>query len=822
MIRFVFTAAAAAVLLVAMPSVRAQASAAQIAAEEAVRRQDLTISLRKTLQDAQAARAKADLPLAARLYEEAWILVQRIGDASIEKERQTTVAGFSETYLTLARRSYASADYEEASRQVARVLRVAPRNADAQALKVKVDAALKELEGLRPSKEIVALLPEAEKQKTDAGTLVQDGKLLYEMGKLDQAEAKLREAAKVDPNNRAAGYYLTLVQESRYAQDAVKRELMARGKMVEVEEAWNPPVAREKLPSANPFARTNTVNTGPGRRLIFSKLEKIRLDKVEFPNLPLSEVVNYLDEETRLRDPDRRGINFIIAPNIDGGVAPSATGGFGPGGFPGGPGGVDPFTGQPQFGTQQPEQFELSEVLIKLEPALRDVRLADVLDAIVKVAERQIKYSVEEYAIVFSKKTIEAEQLFTRTFRVNPNTFVQGLEGVYAIDYSSVLGGSGGGGTTGGGGFGGGGTGGGGFGGGGQGGGGFGGGGTGGGGGGLAIGRVTIGSGSSGFGGGGGGFGGGGGGFGGGGGGFGGGGGIGGQGGGGIGGQGGGGGLGSGGVPNGVAGSTLMSYVNDLVRAYFTAAGVDLGGANLLQGGAGGLGGGGGFGGSTVGGGFQNAAGKAVFFNDRTGILLVRATLQDLDIIEQAIQALNFTPDQVTIEVKFVEIGQDDAKALGFDWYLGNVNTANGRIGFSGGTAPSYAGAPSGANPYGVFPGNFGVPAVAANPTSDQLLTGGLRGTEIGGTAIPSLATVTGIMTDPQFRVVIRALEQRGGVDVLSAPKVTTVSGRQAQIQIIDLQTVVSYTQAGGIGGGTTTTGVGGTTGGVTGVGVVQ
>jgi type II secretory pathway component GspD/PulD (secretin) len=56
----------------------------------------------------------------------------------------------------------------------------------------------------------------------------------------------------------------------------------------------------------------------------------------------------------------------------------------------------------------------------------------------------------------------------------------------------------------------------------------------------------------------------------------------------------------------------------------------------------------------------------------------------------------------VTIEVKFVEIGQDDAKALGFDWYVGNIQTANGNIGISGGTAPSYAGAPSEAIPTGV------------------------------------------------------------------------------------------------------------------------
>lgn len=173
--------------------------------------------------------------------------------------------------------------------------------------------------------------------------------------------------------------------------------------------------------------------------------------------------------------------------------------------------------------------------------------------------------------------------------------------------------------------------------------------------------------------------------------------------------------------------------------------------------------------------------------------------------------------------MKFVEIGQDDAKALGFDWYVGNINAAGGNVGISGGTAPSYAGRASGANPYGVFPGNFGVPSVGASPTTDQLVTGGLRSSDIGGTAIPSLATVTGIMTDPQFRVVIRALEQRQGVDVLSAPKVTTVSGRQAQIQIIDLQTVVTYNQAGGINGGSTVSGVGtGTTGGTVGVGVVQ
>ena len=52
----------------------------------------------------------------------------------------------------------------------------------------------------------------------------------------------------------------------------------------------------------------------------------------------------------------------------------------------------------------------------------------------------------------------------------------------------------------------------------------------------------------------------------------------------------------------------------------------------------------------------------------------------------------------------------------------------------------------------------------------------------------------------------IHALEQRQGVDVLTAPEVTTESGRQAQMQAEDVQTIVTGTSAGtGATGGTPT-----------------
>ena len=175
---------------------------------------------------------------------------------------------------------------------------------------------------------------------------------------------------------------------------------------------------------------------------------------------------------------------------------------------------------------------------------------------------------------------------------------------------------------------------------------------------------------------------------------------------------------------------------------------------------------------------FAPGSGKSIFFNDRQGQLLVRATMEDLDIIEAAVQTLNMMPPQVNIKTKFAEISQEDNRAFGFDWYFGNFTTGGGAVGAQAGTAPSYNGVPTPQNPGGMFPGS---PGTAILPSgTDQMLTKGLRN------SAPALGTITGILTDPQFRVVIRALEQRNGVELLSVPEVTTISGRQAKISVVD------------------------------------
>jgi Flp pilus assembly secretin CpaC/tetratricopeptide (TPR) repeat protein len=776
-----------ALLLGADARLLAQPSASQVAADEAVKREATIIQLRKKLEEAGSTRKKGELEASARLYEEAYTMVQRVGNG-IETERAETISSLVAVDLEIAEKAQRRGELSEAAARVKRALTIDPKNAVAQDFKKANDKLVEQQRGRTPSQEVKSRVPEIKEERIATSTLVQDGRLLYEMGKLDEAEKKLKEAFKRDPENKAAAYYLHLLEQGRYNQEARKREITATERVGEVERAWNTEVKRDLLPDANPFARTNLIYTGTGRQRIQHKLDTIKLSEVVYDGITLGEVLKDLDGQVRRRDPDKRGINFIINSYAD--VPPTQQVAAG----------VDA-NGNPLPAPPPAEPLDLHNVVIRL--SLRDVTLGHAIDAISKVSDKPIKFSIEEYAVVFTQRSKEEPELFTRIFRVNPNTFIQGLEAVTGQSLGVGSSGGGGGGVGGGGG-----------------GGGVGGGGAGGGGGGVVgYARVDVSgvSSSGGLGGGGGGLGGGGGG-----------GGLGGQGGGGIG-------------IEGVTRTNLLQNIQTVVKSFFATAGVNFPIVQTGIGGAGGQAGGGGFGGGGFpgGGGFgaaggqQQETGKALFYNDRMGVIFARATLTDLDIMDKAIQVLNITPPVISLEAKFVEISQTDTKMLGFDWFLGNTLLNGGRIGAQGGTAPAYNGPSSRANPSGIFPG-YGpgveplpqVQGVSTYPpsTSDQLLTGGLRNnTPNAGTPAPALASFTGILTDPQFKMVIRALDQREGVDVLSAPRVTTVSGRQAKIDLTEVKSIVASQNfggqssgggGGGLGGGGGGGGLGGSTGG--------
>ncbi len=173
--------------------------------------------------------------------------------------------------------------------------------------------------------------------------------------------------------------------------------------------------------------------------------------------------------------------------------------------------------------------------------------------------------------------------------------------------------------------------------------------------------------------------------------------------------------------------------------------------------------------------------------------LVVRNTQENIDLIDVLVDiTVGQAPTQVEIEAKFVEINQNNLKELGFDWTLGPLQ-------IGGTNSPIYG---AGGSP-GLNSAEFPFNSPGGGPIGQNNVTGGLRsGQGAGGEAIsvngidgllgqvpagvsPAIFGLSGVFTNPQFQLAIRALNQKKGIDLMSAPKVTTKSGSKAVINIV-------------------------------------
>jgi len=193
------------------------------------------------------------------------------------------------------------------------------------------------------------------------------------------------------------------------------------------------------------------------------------------------------------------------------------------------------------------------------------------------------------------------------------------------------------------------------------------------------------------------------------------------------------------------------------------------------------------------------------FFSSATSTLTVRNTPANLDLVDQFVESIsNKISKMINITAKFIEVNQKNTDEFGFDWLIGAFNVGDNGVFASGGTAGNRGAGPVGGSNWALVPpgqGNTAVPVGGSN-----LLTGGLRfgNNAISNNAIDGLLTATssgegsaessvtpavfgvaGVFTDPQFQVVLRALNQKKGTDLLTAPQVTTRSGQRAKVEVI-------------------------------------
>ena len=188
----------------------------------------------------------------------------------------------------------------------------------------------------------------------EVNTLLQQAKKFYDLGKLDEAETQFIRVLQQDPRSQAAYYYLDLIKEAKSAQP-----------------------------------RPGIRNVTSRRQRILARLDTLQVQKVDFENTTLANVLNWLTTESRRLDPAGGGIPFIMNP-------------------------------PPR---RQDETVALEDVRVRLAQPLSNLRLVDVLEVIVKVADKPLKYSIEDFGVVFSFRHTETPPLHTRIFKVEPGSF---------------------------------------------------------------------------------------------------------------------------------------------------------------------------------------------------------------------------------------------------------------------------------------------------------------------------------------------------------------------------------------------------------------
>ncbi len=482
-----------------------------------------------------------------------------------------------------------------------------------------------------------------------ATILIGDARVLMEMGKMDEAEAKLNQVAKDDPENRQTFYYLKIIRERRLAQEERRRELD------EATIATGGPAAPD-LSSLFPHERKARVNpysarpyTSAGRNTVLRKLEKIVFPEWHVQQgTALSEILKTLQRDAKKNDPDESGVNFIL-------------------------GSVDATPALDPQKRREPVPVEAYET--KQDLALSNVPLKKILQALVEglrppagsADADPVVYSVLDYAVVFHQRRAEDQTLYTRTYKLNPNVLADGLDAIYLSRNPYFYGAEG-----------------------------------------HVFGPGSYFQVSS---------------------------------------------VGDGvrvaEERGGIVGMTNSTKVIDKLRNFFVAAGLN-------------------FEAQPVNGNDGATAGaqprKALFYNDKTRILMVRATLADLDIVENALQILNMTPPQVVIESRFVKLRagaaykQDLLLRLIATNEVKNVITVTELM-----SDPQFK-----ALMEALGNRQRGVPNL--NQLEEQLEKGNV---------------LNGVLTERQLRDVLKAL-QEDGVEVTNSPRITTLSGRAARVEEVD------------------------------------
>lgn len=197
--------------------------------------------------------------------------------------------------------------------------------------------------------------------------------------------------------------------------------------------------------------------------------------------------------------------------------------------------------------------------------------------------------------------------------------------------------------------------------------------------------------------------------------------------------------------------------------------------------------------------------GSSASYLSSNNTLRVINTPLNHDYISQLIDSMTKAePVAVSVKVTMIRTQQTNLEELGFDWLVNPFGLSANNMFASGGTTGNTAGRTG--SDFISPVGGTSIDGVPASPTAfaDNLVTNGLRSGDQAvnvnsidslinnpdrnsqsSAVAPGIMSVTGLFSDGQVQMILRGLDQKGGVDLMSQPATVTRSGQASSIEIV-------------------------------------
>lgn len=352
------------------------------------RRTELMIEAQRALSEGAKLYAAREYAGAATRFR--WILDNIPLSSATQDLLQNAAVGLVSTNIYLADEAAAKADWERARTIALEGLKYDPENKRLCAIVKAASEALDPYHGIPAYQINTAMTPEFIRAVHRVQELLYEGDRLRDTGQVDKAVDRYRQVLVIDPYNELARESLQRMSQIKEEYYDVARLHTREEAMLQVEETWSTPVKRSLLREFVGESTLPTYLTNIAK--LTEKLNGITIDKIQLEEATVVEAIDFLRSKSKALDPEGKGINFVLK-----GSSMATTG----------------------EGDQATTAIMDALADKKITLTLEALPLLNVLDLVAKQAD--LKYKVEEHAVVIAPAVENLDTLVTREFRVPPD-----------------------------------------------------------------------------------------------------------------------------------------------------------------------------------------------------------------------------------------------------------------------------------------------------------------------------------------------------------------------------------------------------------------